>query len=154
MIKPRIHLRAASIAFGVMLAVCAPASQARASGTVVVQHTPGERTQYSRVHFSIGKYTLKITSPDGKGVLVISLIGCEKAGNVHRCLPGGAEYRENGAARALNITGGTLYFNMTKHEQHLALSSTQVAAGGVVFAFHTAHNTFVSGSATIDGLNN
>ncbi len=154
MTKLGMHLRAAWIPLVIALAVGASASQARASGTVFVQHGPGDRTEYTGVHFSIGKYTLKITSPDRKGVLVISIVGCEKQGDVHRCLPGGAEYRANGAIRAINITGGTLYFNMTKQEQHLALSSTQVAARGVVFAFHTAHNTFVSGSATIDGLNN
>jgi hypothetical protein len=153
MAKPRTHLLAASIPFIVALAVSASTSEAQASGTVFVQHVPGNRVEYTDVPFTIGKHTLKVTSPDGKGVLAISIIGCEKAGNVHRCLPGGAEYRENGAVRALNITGGTLYFNMTKQTQQLALSTTHVPAGGVVFALHTAHNTYISASAKIDGLN-
>jgi hypothetical protein len=153
MSKPRIPFRAAWIAVVAVLGVCAHASEARATGTVFVQHIPGDRTEYTGVRFTIGKYTLKLTSPDGKGVLAISIVGCEKTGSVHRCLPGGAEYRENGVVRALNITGGTLYFNMTKQKQQLALSSTDVPAGGVVFALHTAHNTFVSASAKIEGLN-
>jgi len=153
MATPRIHFLAASIPLVVALAVCASTSQARASGTVFVQHIPGDRVEYADVPFTIGKHTLKVTSPDGRGVLAISIIGCEKAGNVHRCLPGGAEYRENGAVRALNLSGGTLYFNMTKQKQQLALSTMDVPAGGVVFALHTAHNTYISGSAKIDGLN-
>lgn len=153
MTKPRTHFRAAWIPFVVLLAVGTAVSDARASGTVFVQNSPGYRTAYAGVGYTIGKYTLRLTSSDGKGVLAISLIDCEKAGNVHRCLPGGAEYRENGAVRALNLSGGTLYFNMTKQKQQLALSTMEVPAGGVVFALHTAHNTYISGSAKIDGLN-
>jgi len=39
-----------------------------------------------------------------------------------------------------------------KQKQQLALSTMDVPAGGVVFALHTAHNTYILGSAKIDGL--
>jgi hypothetical protein len=125
---------------------------AQATGTARIQHLNGDINNYRNVRVTIGHHVLRLTSIDGKGVLAISIIGCVKTGELHRCQPGGAEYRQNGEVRALDITAGTLYFNLTDHEQALPLSSTQVPPRGVILALRTARDTYLSATAKIDGF--
>jgi hypothetical protein len=127
-------------------------SIARAAGTTRIQHRGGDITEYRHVRVTIGHRALRLTSTDGKGVLAIAIVGCVKTGELHRCQPGGAEYRRNGEVRALDIISGTLYFNLTDQNQALPLSSTQVPPHGVILALRTVHDTYLSATAKIDGF--
>jgi len=124
----------------------------QAAGTTRIQHRDGDSSEYRNVRVTIDHYALRLTSTDGKGVLAIAIVGCVKMGELHRCQPGGAEYRRNGEVRALDITSGTLYFNPTDVKQALPLSSTQVPPHGVILALRTVHDTYLSATAKIDGF--
>ncbi len=136
------------------IAISMSVSSAEAAGTMRIQRRDGSVSNYANIGFRIARHTLRVISADRQGVLTIALVGCVKVGELHRCEPGGAEYRQNGEVRALAVTGGTLYFNATHAEQHLSGSSMGVPPRGVILAFHTARETYFSGIARIDGLKN
>jgi hypothetical protein len=127
-------------------------SVANATGMTRIQHPDGDITTYDHVRFTFVHHSLRLTSADGKGVLAIALTSCVKDGEIHVCRPGGVTYRQNGDVRAVDLTDGTLYFNPTAEKRALPLSSTQVPAYGVILTLHTAHDTYLSATAAIDGL--
>ncbi len=127
-------------------------SAAHATGMTRIQHPDGDVTNYEHVRFTFVHHSLRLTSADGKGVLAIALTACVKDGEIHICRPGGVTYRQNGDVRAVDVTDGTLYFNATAEKHALPHSSTQVPAYGVILALHTAHDTYLSATAAIDGL--
>jgi hypothetical protein len=147
-----VGLFAASLSLSSALACLGGISAAKATGTTRIEQANKGVTVYHHTRFTIDNRALSLTSPDGKAELTIALIGCVKAGELHRCQPGGAEYRKNGAVRAIDITSGMLYFNPTGQKQPLSLSSTQVPPHGVILTIHTARGTYLSATAKIDGL--
>jgi hypothetical protein len=151
-IKRSVGLFAGSLSLTCALALFGGISVAKATGTTRIQHSESNITDYRNTRFTIDNRALSLTSPDGRAELRITLVGCVKAGELHRCRPGGAEYRKNGAVRAVNIASGTLYFNPTGQEQPLSLSSTQVPPHGVILTIHTARGTYLSATGKIDGL--
>ncbi|HMD02485.1 MAG TPA: hypothetical protein VKG44_05910 [Candidatus Baltobacteraceae bacterium] len=134
------------------VAFLAATANADAHGTTRVQLKDGKVTYYSEVRFTVAGRALTLSSPDGKGSLRIAIVNCVQTGQLHRCEPGGAEYRQNGEVRGLEITSGTLYFNTTGQLQTLTHSSMQIPPYGVMLAFHTAHGTYVTSTASLDGL--
>jgi len=147
-----VGLLAASLSLSTALTLFGGISRADATGTTRIQHRDSDVTDYRHTRFTIDNHALSLTSPDGKAKLTIALIGCVKTGELHTCQPGGAEYRKNGAVRAVNITSGTLYFNPTGEKLPLSLSSTQVPPHGVILTIHTARGTYLSATGKIDGL--
>jgi hypothetical protein len=148
----RCVIGAARLALAGFVAIAATAPAARANGTTHILSRDGSVRDYARVRFALANHALHLTSSDGKGSLAISLVDCVKLGDLHRCRPGGAEYRENGEARALRIADGTLYFNPTPEKHALSNSSTDVPPYGVIMTVHTARGTYISATARLDGM--
>jgi hypothetical protein len=134
------------------VAVGALATAAGATGTTRVTQKDGKVQEYPGTRFTVAGHALTLVSPDGKGALRIAIVNCVKTGEIHRCEPGGAEYLENGQIRALDITSGSLYFNTTGEKQTMSYSSTQIPPYGVIMTVQTAKGTFISATASIDGL--
>src|SRR5579883_422697 len=75
--------RALAATLGAWLA----ATAADASGTAVIQQPDGAAKTYAGVHIAIRDESMAITSPDGRGMLVLGKAACTKTGELVRCIP-------------------------------------------------------------------
>ncbi|MBV8372079.1 MAG: hypothetical protein JOY69_02360 [Candidatus Eremiobacteraeota bacterium] len=123
---------------------------ARAEGTARIQQADGTVSTYRNVKIQILNKTLVMTSPDGKGTLMIYRAACAYQGNILACLPTGTTLIQGGSASPIKLLSGTVYANMTDAPQNLANSSTQLPAHGILMALKTQRGTYVSLSGTID----
>jgi hypothetical protein len=126
------------------------ASVADAKGTVRVQQSDGSTQVYSNVTLRIVKQTLRITTADGKGTLIVTKAACSFEGDLMRCLPYELVLDQGGGEHPLDFEKGTLYWNQTGTKQQLSLSSTQVPPNGVLGLLLTKKGTIIAISGVID----
>lgn len=144
-------LRAVSAALTAALAISMlTATAARAEGTARIQQVNGSVNVYHHVKIQIVAKTLSVTSPDGKGTLIIYRAACSYQGQVMMCLPDGVSLVQNGGVSAIKLTSGTVYANLTGEPQNLAMSSTKVPAHSILMALKTRRGTYVTVSGAID----
>lgn len=129
----------------------APGRPGEALGVTRVQQSDGTVQTYRDVRIRLNGTTLRLTSPDRKGVLVISSGACS-AGDVERCLPSSVTLRQFGKTHNIAITHGTVFLNLTSAMQHLPHSSQQVPPHGVVIFVHTAHDTYIATHGRLDDI--
>jgi hypothetical protein len=141
--------RLVSIAFLVGLVLCV-ASVASAKGTVRVQKSDGSNQVYSNVTLRIVDQTLRITTEDGKGTLVIKRAACSYQGEIMVCLPYELALEQGGQEQPLDFSRGTLYYNGTDTKQQMSLSSTEVPPNGVIGLLITKKGTIIAISGVID----
>jgi hypothetical protein len=144
----RIKTVAALTAF-LFLGVFASAS---AGGTLRSQESDGTVRVYNNVSIKVVHRTLRITSHDGKGTLVINQATCSYEGALQRCNPLKVTLEQGGATKTIGLKNGTIYVNPTNENQQLPLSSQQLPGHGILLSFNTQRGTYVSMSGTIDGL--
>ena len=132
-------------------ALAALVSVAEAKGTVRVQQSDGAIQVYSDVGIRIVGQTLRLTSADGKGTLVITKAACSFQGDLMVCLPYSAELDQNGQLQTLDFHRGTVYLNQTGAKLNLPLSSTVVPPNGVVGSLTSQRGTIISITGVIDG---
>jgi hypothetical protein len=133
------------------LAVLCLATVAYAKGTVRVQQSDGSTQVYNDVTLHIVGQTLRITTQDGKGTLVITKAACSFEGDLMRCLPYELTLNQGGGDYSLDFKKGTLYLNLTATKQQLSASSTQVPPNGVLGLLLTKKGTIIAISGLIDG---
>jgi hypothetical protein len=127
------------------------ASAADAKGTVRVQQSDGSTQTYSDVSLRIVGQTLRITTQDGKGTLIVTKAACSFEGDLMRCLPDQLVLEQGGDTHPLDFQRGTLYWNNTDTKQQLSLSSTQLPPNGVLGLLLTKKGTIIAISGLIDG---
>lgn len=134
-------------AFAVVILTVAPAS---ATGTIKVQQVNGSIQTYPNSTMQAGNKTLRLTSADKKGTLVITDAACSYVEKLLRCLPYSVDLLQDGK-HPIPLATGTIYFNTTDSNQTLKYSSKQVPPNSVYGAFQTVHGTFVTIEGELDG---
>jgi hypothetical protein len=142
---------AASVALssGLTLLSGAPAA---ATGIVTVQQKDGTVQNYAGAKITLvrGK-ELRVTSPDGKGTMIVDKAACSYDGPIERCLLSSVSLTQSGATKALDLQSGTIYVNLTGQRQQLPLSSVQLPPNGVEMTLKTQIGTYINLAGTIDG---
>lgn len=125
-------------------------SIAYAQGTVRVQQSTGKVRVYNNVSIRVAKKTLRVTTADRKGTLIVDKAACSSDGALQRCLPYSIKLAQGGSTHPLDFLTGTIYANLTDTKQQLPLSSTQLPPRGIVMALRTKIGTYVSLTGVID----
>jgi hypothetical protein len=123
-----------------------------AGGTLRSQESDGTVRVYNNVSIKVVHRTLRITSHDGKGTLVINQASCSYEGALERCSPLKVTLEQGGATKTIALKNGTIYVNPTNENQQLPLSSQQLPGHGILLSFNTQRGTYVSMTGTVDGL--
>lgn len=123
---------------------------ARATGTLQINDSDGDRNTYTGVTVNVFSGSLFVTSADGKGTLVVNRAACSYQGKIIVCLPTSVILVQKGTSNALALTIGTVYLNYTGEAQPLTLSSEKLPAHAVLLSFRTASGTYVTLRGTLD----
>jgi len=126
------------------------AGVAHAKGTVTVQQSDGSTQTYNNVSIVIANKTLRITTADGVGTLVIDKAACSYVGNLQMCLPYSMTLDQGGGSHPLDFQRGTVYANLTDSKQPLSQSSMQLPPNGIMLSLTTKIGTIVNLTGTID----
>ena len=121
-----------------------------AKGLVKVQQADGSIQNYPDSTLYVVGRTLKITTADKKGTLIVTDAACSLVDKLLRCLPYAVVLKQNGTF-PIAITGGSIYFNPTREKQSLKYSSMQIAPNGVLAVMRSQHGTYVTISGQLDG---
>ncbi len=140
-------------AFALALLLGALYVPALATGTARIQQSDGSVKTYTGVRIVVVNRTLRMTSSDGKGTVILSHAACSAVGDLLRCLPDSATLEQNGEMHTIALREGTVWFNKSQTTQQLPLSSTQLPPQGVLLSFSTPKGTYVSLSGTVDKVN-
>jgi hypothetical protein len=143
----------ARLAIGVLVVSASLAfmpGAARASGTMQVQQTDGSTQTYKNVSVVISNKTLRLTSADKQGTLVVDRAACSFLGKVMRCLPESMTLDQGGGAQRLDFQSGTVYLNSTDTKQPLPATSQQLPPNGIMLSMTTKIGTIVNLTGTID----
>jgi len=132
------------------LAFASATTAAGATGTMTIQQKNGTTNTYDDVAIKVIHSALYLTSPDGKGTLVINRAACSYQGSLMVCLPTSATLVQSGETSPLDFKSGTIYVNDTDDTQQMALSTTKVAPHSIVLSLSTKRGTYVSIIGRID----
>ncbi|MGZ3553919.1 MAG: hypothetical protein ACXWNK_17995 [Vulcanimicrobiaceae bacterium] len=133
-----------------ILACVAFTAFAEAKGTVRVQQSSGSVQVYRDVAIRIVGKTLRVTTADGTGTLVIDKAACSYVGEVQRCLPYHITLDQGGGAHPIDLKEGTAYVNLTDAKQQLPLSSQQLPPHSILLALSTKIGTYLTMNGEID----
>ena len=123
---------------------------AYATGTVRVQQDDGSVQVYKDAMIVVSNKTLRITTADKKGTLIIDKAACSYVGEVMRCLPYSMSLDQGGGLHPLDFQRGTVYLNATDDRQPLPLTSKQLPPRGIMLSLTTRIGTIVDVTGTID----
>jgi len=126
------------------------ATPAIASGNVSLWQDDGVTRQYDGVTIRIVHQTLRITSADGRGTLVIEKAACSYRGDLQVCLPYKLSLEQGGESKPIRIVRGTVYANLTNGSLPLPQSNAQIGPRGIVMSITTKIGTVVNLTGTID----
>jgi len=141
--------RLAITAFFVALVLCVE-SAAYAKGTVRVQKSDGSVQVYPNVTMRIVGDTLRVTTQDGKGTLIVTRAACSFQGEIMVCLPYKLVLAQGGVEQPLGFQRGTFYWNRTDTKQQLSASTTQLPPNGMLGSLLTKKGTIIAISGVID----
>jgi hypothetical protein len=136
----------------VLLLVLSTLTPAFAQGTLRQQESTGTVRVYNDVGIRVVHRTLRITSHDGKGTLVVSQAACSYVGELERCTPLRVSLVQGGVTKTIDLKSGTIYVNLTNHNQQLPLSSQQLSGHGILLSFNTQRGTYVTMTGKLDGI--
>jgi hypothetical protein len=125
---------------------------ASATGTVRVQQDNGTVQVYNDASIVISQKTLRITTADKKGTLVIDKAACSYVGSVMRCLPYSMSLDQGGGVHPLDFQRGTVYLNLTDDKQPLPFTSKQLLPHSIMLSLTTRIGTIVDVTGTIDAV--
>ncbi len=140
-----------ALLFGLAL-VLSTTTLAGATGTARVQQNTGAVKYYHNVIIKITTNSLRVTSADGKGTLIVYRAACAYDGYLQKCTPRSAYLQQNGATRPIDIKSGTVWVNLTKSGHTLSMSSTTLPPRGILMTMVTKIGTYVSLNGEIDGM--
>lgn len=142
-------MRIAPIAMAAML-FFGTLGPALASGTLRSQESDGTVRTYDNVSIKVVNHTLRITTHDGKGTLVVSQAACSYVGEIKRCYPTKITLEQGGAMKPIDLKNGTIYVNTTDQPQPLQFTSHQLPPGGILFSIKTDIGTYVTVTGKVD----
>jgi hypothetical protein len=126
---------------------------AQAAGIARVQHTDGKVETY-QVSIRIAKMnemkTMRISTLDGKGTLIIKQAACSAAGEIMRCFPYDIALDQDGSTKPINLQSGTLYVNSTDSPQQMPYSSAHIAPHSILLTLRTKLGTYINVDGQID----
>ena len=123
---------------------------AGATGTMQVQQSDGSTQTYKNVSIVIGNKTLRLTTEDKKGTLLIDRAACYFVHKLMLCLPYSMTLDQGGGSQPLDFLKGTVYLNGTDEKLQLPASSQQLPPNGILLSLTTKIGTIVNLSGTID----
>jgi hypothetical protein len=131
----------------------ATSAAAHASGIARVQHVDGKVEIY-QVNIRIEKMnelkTMRISTTDGKGTLIIKQAACSAAGEIIRCYPYDIELDQEGSVKPINLSSGTLYVNKTDTAQMMPHSTAHIAPHSILLTLRTKLGTYINVDGQID----
>lgn len=133
-----------------LLWIVAASPAARATGTMMIQHSSGDVDNYDDVEFRIFSGTMFLTSDDGDGTLVVSKASCSYQGKIIVCLPTSIALVQDGESSLLNLRNGTIYLNYTDEDQPMTMSSQKIKAHSAIVSFTTKSGTYVNAVGRLD----
>ena len=135
-----------------LLAVVGLTVPAAAKGLVRVQQADGSIQEYpnATIDYSKSAKTLKITTADGKGSLLIDQAACSYVGELFRCLLTHMTLTQNGQTHPLDFDNGTIYANTTDAKVNFPSSSQGLPPNGIVMTLKTHIGTYITMTGTID----
>ena len=137
----------------ILALVLGAALPAQAAGVARVQHVDGKVETY-QVNIRIAKMnemkTMRISTADGKGTLIIKQAACSAAGEIMRCYPYDIELDQDGSTKPINLSSGTLYVNSTDTPQQMPHSSAHIGAHSILLTLHTKLGTYINVDGQID----
>jgi hypothetical protein len=139
----------ASLTLLVFLGTLAPAL---ATGTLRKQESDGDVTVYNNVSIKVVHRTLRVTSADGKGTLVINQAACSYVDQIQRCYPLKISLEQGGVTQPLDLKNGTIYVNTTDQAQQMPFSSQQLPPKGILLSINTKIGTYVTMTGKVDGI--
>lgn len=125
---------------------------ALATGTLRKQESDGDVTVYNNVSVKVVHRTLRITSADGKGTLVINQAACSYVDQIQRCYPLKVSLEQGGVTKPLDLKHGTIYVNTSGTAQQMPLSSQQLPPNGILLSLTTDIGTYVTMTGKVDGI--
>jgi len=143
------YLGALLLALALVLFTLSPVA---ATGTARVQQNNGHVRYYHNVVIRVTPNSLRITSADGKGTLIIYRAACAYDGYLQKCTPQSVYLEQNGAKRPIDVKSGTVWVNLTKSDHTLSLSTTTLPPRGILMTMETRIGTYVSLNGEIDGM--
>jgi hypothetical protein len=123
---------------------------AGATGTMTIVQPNGTRNVYDGVEIKVIHSALYVTSPDGKGTLVISRAACSYQGKLMICFATNATLVQSGETSPLDFKRGTIYVNDTDDYQPLVMSTQKVPPHSILLSLTTKRGTSVSMNGRID----
>ncbi len=126
------------------------AAPALAAGNLSVWQDDGTSQQYNAVTIRIVSKTLRVTSADGKGTLIIQKAACSYVGQIQTCLPYELSLEQGGTTKPVNIKHGTIYVNLTSDTVQLPNSTAPIGPRGIVMSMTTKIGTIINMTGTID----
>ena len=123
-----------------------------AAGTLRIQESDGDVRTYDNVSVKVVHHTLRITSADGKGTLIVNQAACSFVDRIQRCYPLKVSLEQGGATKPIDLKRGTIYVNTTSDAQQMPLSSQQLPAHGILLSFVTDIGTYVTLTGKVDGI--
>jgi hypothetical protein len=136
------------IAALVAAALVAPATSL-AEGTVRIQETNGTIKMYRAVSLRLNGQTLKITSRDHAGTLVLDQAACTYVDGLRRCYPSQFVLTQHGV-HYISLRRGTVYINASGAAHQLRHSSKMVPPHSVLALLETQHGTYISVTGQLD----
>jgi hypothetical protein len=133
-----------------LAALASPSGPARATGTVRILQNDGSTKTYKNVRIAIQNGSMSITSADGQGTLVLGKAACTKVDELIECLPYDATLFQNGMRTHIALQSGTVWVNLSRTEQRMTHSWTELPPRGVMLAFHTRKGTYVTMTGIVD----
>jgi hypothetical protein len=140
---------AAAVTLLVFLGTLAPAL---ATGTLRKQESDGDVAVYNNVSVKVVHQSLRITSADGKGTLVINQAACSYVDQIQRCYPLKVSLEQGGVTKPIDLKNGTIYVNTTDSPQQMPLSSQMLEPKGVLLSLTTDIGTYVTMTGKVDGI--
>jgi len=123
---------------------------AAAEGVTRVQQSDGSVQVYDHTNIQLTGDTLRLRSPDRKGVLYVESGACSFVGSLQRCLPFMTTLHQHGETHQIALEHGAVYMNLTDSAHHMPHSSQRLEPHAVLVLLHTARGTFVSVKGTMD----
>lgn len=135
-----------------LLAIVGLTAPAAAKGLVRVQQADGSIQEYpnATIDYSKSAKTLKITTADGKGSLLIDQAACSYVGELFRCLLTHMTLTQGGETHPLDFDNGTIYANTTDAKVNFPNSSQGLPPNGIVMTLKTHIGTYITMNGTID----
>jgi hypothetical protein len=125
---------------------------ALATGTLRKQESDGDVAVYNNVTIKVIHQTMRVTTADGKGTLVISQAACALVNQLKRCYPLKVSLEQGGTTKPIDLKNGTIYVNTTDSNQQLPFSSQQLPPNGVIMSLNTLIGTYVTMTGKVDGI--